>query len=277
MKLLFVVMLLCLPLNAQHRSAGFDLAERERAFSAASDSLGVKESFLLFLSDDCTMLDPRPVNGKTLYESKPAGTSHLTWFPLYVEVSASGNFGISTGPWEFRRSKTDTALAFGHYFSVWEKDADGVWKVIFDNGISHPRIEKIVEERNYFQRAGKKSVPASGGGMQEMERRFQEAVRDLGIINAYQKHASPNLRLYRNGSFPSKTPSDAAALIQRSLQPNTFTPLRFRTAESDDIGFTYGYAVSSEKDSASFMRVWHRDGDAGEWTIIVDMLEPFAK
>jgi ketosteroid isomerase-like protein len=65
----------------------------------------------------------------------PART--LAWQPLLVEVSKSGDLGYSIGSYEAR--KTDASgthvVGTGKYMTVWRRQKDGSWKVVFDSGV----------------------------------------------------------------------------------------------------------------------------------------------
>jgi ketosteroid isomerase-like protein len=65
----------------------------------------------------------------------PART--LAWQPLLVEVSKSGDLGYSIGSYELK--KTDASgtqvIGTGKYMTVWRKQKDGSWKVVFDTGV----------------------------------------------------------------------------------------------------------------------------------------------
>lgn len=53
----------------------------------------------------------------------------FSWEPEQVEVLESGSLGISSGP--VRDPKGEQ---IGTFQSIWRKDADGRWRVIFDKG-----------------------------------------------------------------------------------------------------------------------------------------------
>ena len=53
----------------------------------------------------------------------------LSWGPDVVEVLASGALALSSGP--VLRPNGEQS---GRFNSVWRKEADGVWRVIFDKG-----------------------------------------------------------------------------------------------------------------------------------------------
>ncbi len=63
---------------------------------------------------------------RELFEGKKAPFS---WEPERVEVLDSGTLGYSSGPVRDPQGKT-----IGTYNSVWRREADGTWKIIFDCG-----------------------------------------------------------------------------------------------------------------------------------------------
>lgn len=58
------------------------------------------------------------------------------WRPEIVELSADGTLGLSRGPWTLRgRDAQGRPLErSGTFTSVWRRQADGSWRVIFDAG-----------------------------------------------------------------------------------------------------------------------------------------------
>ena len=63
---------------------------------------------------------------KPLFENKAAPFS---WDPETVEVLASGTLAISSGPVK-RPDGTQT----GTFNSIWRREPDGQWRVVFDKG-----------------------------------------------------------------------------------------------------------------------------------------------
>ena len=63
---------------------------------------------------------------------------YFEWHPEVVELSADGNLGLSRGPWVIRTKDKDgkEIEIKGLYNSVWQRQADGSWRIIFDAGCS---------------------------------------------------------------------------------------------------------------------------------------------
>jgi len=64
--------------------------------------------------------------------------AELTWSPELVELSGDGTLGLTRGPWTYRGKGADGALVeqSGVFNSVWRRQADGSWKIVFDAGCS---------------------------------------------------------------------------------------------------------------------------------------------
>jgi ketosteroid isomerase-like protein len=224
------------------------------------------------------MFNPSPVNGKDLYKNRKPNAAHLTWFPTFVEVAASGDFGISTGPWEFRKTKSDTPVAYGHFFSVWKKQTDGTWKVAFDNGISYSKAIKRTEPEHVKMLSSVKTKAGISGqsltDLMDTERKFIKSFNDKGMIASYSQFAADNMRVYRNGNFPSQQKREALELLKKQGEQKDFSPMETQIASTGELGYTYGISVDANNDSSSYIRVWRKDK---EWKIAVDMLAPFKK
>lgn len=70
---------------------------------------------------------------------EPDGPS-LSWTPIKGEVLATGDIGWTTGQSVFRQKGPDgkTTERHGRYLTVWRKQADGRWQVVFDTGSNMP-------------------------------------------------------------------------------------------------------------------------------------------
>jgi len=120
-------------------SALDSLVQAEKAFSAQSVDEGMKSAFLANLADDGIIFRPGPINGRSSWVARQSPPGTLIWEPAYVEVSALGDIGISTGPWEYRPARDSAAVAFGNFVSVWVRGEKTPWKVAVDLGVSHEK------------------------------------------------------------------------------------------------------------------------------------------
>jgi ketosteroid isomerase-like protein len=106
----------------------------ERAFAKTMADRDHK-AFLSFLSDEAIffgqtgpMRGPQKIGDawKRFYD---AAKAPFSWEPETVEVLESGTLALSTGPVYDPDHKR-----IGTFSSIWRKEANGKWKIIFDKG-----------------------------------------------------------------------------------------------------------------------------------------------
>lgn len=134
--------------SAQLPASVKTLVEAERAFAAAATAKGQRDAFLEYLADDSLLFRPGPVPGKMFYRTRPVPPGQLSWGPVFADASLAGDYGVSTGPFEFRKDpkQTDPPNGYGHFVSIWKKQRDGAWKVEVDLGVSHDKFPKAVAD-----------------------------------------------------------------------------------------------------------------------------------
>src|SRR5580698_3275208 len=112
-----------------------DLQQTVQAEYAFSDSAkrSVRDAFLAYLAPDSLVLEPTPTPGRSFYEAAKPNNNKLEWYPS--AAAASGGLGFTTGPWVYTGSEEQHA--YGHFVSVWRRQEDCRWLVVFDGGISH--------------------------------------------------------------------------------------------------------------------------------------------
>jgi ketosteroid isomerase-like protein len=125
-------------------SAEDELMQADRAFDAATAKQGLN-GLLGFIADDMTTIRPNEpiVRGKDAFGAgwkNLLSTPGLTirWKPDLAAVSRSGDLGYTVGAYEVTRTD-DAGLPHlsgsGKYITIWRKQTDGSWKVVFDSGV----------------------------------------------------------------------------------------------------------------------------------------------
>lgn len=67
----------------------------------------------------------------------------IRWAPDSVEVLQSGDLALSQGPYEIRTTGPDgkETMTAGRFMSVWQRQEDGAWLVVFDGGTPAVPVE----------------------------------------------------------------------------------------------------------------------------------------
>jgi ketosteroid isomerase-like protein len=111
-----------------------EVRDAERAFAKTMADRDVA-AFATFLADEAVFFGPQgAIRGKVavvaawkpFYEGAPAPFS---WEPQIVEVLDSGALALSSGP-----VKDPQGNVVGTFNSIWRREADGRWRVVFDKG-----------------------------------------------------------------------------------------------------------------------------------------------
>ena len=107
---------------------------REQAFAKtmADRDLAAFTSFLspdaVFVSPGSASRGPKEIAAAwQRFFDGPAAP--FSWRPETVEVIASGTLALSSGP-----VFDPKGIRIGTFNSVWRREADGVWRIVFDNG-----------------------------------------------------------------------------------------------------------------------------------------------
>lgn len=121
------------------------LRQAEIDFAAAVAD-GDLEAFSAFIDEGATFVGGSSHRGKAaILEAWSVFFSQdpplLTWAPDTSEVTPDGEIGMSSGPYRtmMASAEGEPVLGEGRFFSVWRRQDDGSWKIIFDRGSDpHP-------------------------------------------------------------------------------------------------------------------------------------------
>lgn len=263
------------------------LVEAERAFSRTSVEKGMREAFLKFFANDGINFQPHPVKTREALLSSPAPSGPppitLSWEPVYADISTSGDFGYTLGPFTITdQTPENRPPAYGVYFSVWEKDWAGNWKVAIDAGIRTPGQWLDTANTSGFRGApivATKPYPDSALGdsmLRAADRAFLEDVNAVGITEAYRHRYVGRTRVHRNGFYPFIN-SDSLAAYLANVAFMTWEPIGSSMATSGEIGYTYGSyeqrGKKGEVEKGYYVRVW-RLGRDNTWKVVLDTTHP---
>ena len=131
-KTAFVLLIALLTAGSLFADAAADVKKTETAFAQAfADRDAAK--FFSFVADDAVFIGGRRTQqGKAQVievwsKYLATKTAPFKWHPETVVANASGTLAVSSGP-----VFDDSGAQTGSFSSVWQKQADGSWKVIFD-------------------------------------------------------------------------------------------------------------------------------------------------
>jgi ketosteroid isomerase-like protein len=266
------------------------LVDAERAFARTSKEQGTRPAFLAFIAEDGILFRPTATNGKKWMEQNPLPPSEkrplLAWQPAFADIAQAGDMGYTFGPWEYKEDiKDEKPVGYGHFATVWKRQADGSWRFVIDHGISHPQPQSSTPLQlpaNYKQKSWKPSKPdieSTRSGLLDWDRRFSNASLAHGPVKAFIDYSSANVRLFRTGAYPF-TGVTGITQVLGPKNPSSIT-LRWEPAggdvsQSEDLGYTYGtYSISANSEpqkpveSGNYMRVWKKE--KGVWKVVLDV------
>jgi ketosteroid isomerase-like protein len=260
-----------MPESSPRAAAPAELAAAESAFAAQSVREGMRAAFLAWLAPDATLYRGGPVNGPAAIAANPDPPIVLDWRPAFVEVAASGELGLSTGPWKIT-SRVDPGAPprFGQFVSVWKRAPQGEWRVHVDLGIAHadPALAEAPLRANVTP-AVANGDPAATIAAAEAD--FAQRAGNAGNAAAYAHWLSTGTRLYREGRAPFLGRQAALASPAASDDRLAWTVERHETSRSGDLGYAMGrYGVAGGPPAGHFVRVWRRE--ATGWRIALDVV-----
>jgi len=233
------------PASAQTPLAA--MIEQEQAFAKVAGEKGVRDAFLEFLADESLVFTPGPAPGKLFYKNRPALPIKLSWAPEFADMSAAGDLGYTSGPYEISKTAADPPSSYGHFNSLWRLQKDGSWKVEVDLGVPHdkPKVSvadvKSVESPKDNAPAPKDPKPTDAlqTELTTLDTQLAAKVEAVGAEKAYLEVAADSIRLFRSDNLPALGKAAAAKLAAQS-GTQSWKPALARVAKSGDLGYSSG-------------------------------------
>jgi hypothetical protein len=256
------------------------LVDAELAFARMGLARGVREAFLANFADDGIVFEPAPVKLREAWRARPTPADPLAikleWAPAQAGISRSHDMGYTTGPSTL--TLPGQPPRHGVFFSVWQRNGTGPWRVVLDAGTSTPSAVD-------FAALGAAPRPQfKGRGRLSMERRKlldREANRALGsrgfTPNGYARLVADDARLHRDDALPVATRSSVGKAAAASFTRVSWKPIDARVSAAADMAFTYGNYRETDRSGqvrdGYYAHLWLRDAQ-GTWQLAYDVVLP---
>lgn len=253
----------------------------ERAFVQLAAERGFRDSFFHYFAPDGIAFGPHPFRTRVALARQPSapGPMGAIWAPVTGDISQAGDLGWNVGPVLYlARPELNRPERHGLFFSVWEKQADGSWRVVLDLGSDTPGPAAPLDApyRTSWRPGDRKAVPDddADAGLLAAERALLADMGD-GVGSAYLGRFADDVRVHRPGVMPISGRPALAAWAAGQTQTLAGEVLLARAARSGDLGYAYGsfQEIGGQAEAGYFARVWKR-APSGSWRIVMDTVSP---
>ena len=246
-----------------------EVISAERAFAAETRERGFKPGFLAWVADDGFVFRTGPVPARADIEAQPDAlpdTPPLHWWPLFAGVANSGDLGFTTGG----------ATIPVRYFTVWQRQADGRWRWVYDGGSGQSAPLPGGEGSDVLR------LPAATAQAGSPERALAEIApleAELAAL-AEDDAAGARLRFLAEDGLVAGSPQHArpgrhGQVEELARQParQRLRPLGGVASNAGDLAFTWGetrWALGDTPRWGHYARIWQNRREG--WRLVADIL-----
>ena len=264
------------------------LAAAERSFAAETVKIGFRDGFIKYFADDGIGFAPQPQRTREELQKSPAPTGRrkviFNWAPMFGDISQAGDLGYTTGPVLYTDvTENPRPPRHGLYFSVWQKQADGSWKVVVDMGVGVPQavapIETAFTPANRTEGARKMMAgKVSGPDYLDVDGALTTAIGKNGMAAAYDAFLEMQFRVHRSGQMPITSKDSLHAYFVKEAKAYSYKTIGGKIASSKDLAFTYGsfQNAGSSEVAGYYVHVWRKD-DRSRWRLVADIVNELPK
>lgn len=143
--------------NSPNNASPGKIVAAELAFARMAREKGQWTAFREFATEDAVMFVPEPVNARDWLAKQKDPAQAVQWQPHQVWMSCDGSMAVTKGAWQ----RPDGS--FGYFTTVWERQQDGEYKWVLDQGDVLP--EPLVEPDIVQSTVADCGDPESGDGL----------------------------------------------------------------------------------------------------------------
>lgn len=284
--ILLLLLVFTFPVFAQKpdsTSALASMLNAERGFAQASVMHGRNAAFVEnFAEESVIFTDKWITNARQFWKERKENAVVLKWEPEFMDIAASRDFGVSTGPWEAQEYRPNTArIGTGYFLTVWKKNSSGTWQVILDAGSSTPP-PTVTDHKISFPAGADKpvknakvlNVKSVCDELKEREKQMLTSWKTNPVPATYASFLAQGSRIQYNLKLPTTNKDTINVMLARVKKTLTWKSEGSEAATSGDMGFTYGYFETLEarvKEEGHYVRIWKKT-EEGKWEIHIEMM-----
>lgn len=258
------------PIAANAQTTALDeVIAAERAFAADTRERGFKQGFLASVAPDGFVLQPGPTPARpgleAMPDARPSGPP-LYWWPQFAGVANSGDLGFTTGG----------ATIPVRYFTVWQRQADGSWRWLYDGG---PRLQAPLAGSDTDPVVRLPAATASAGSAETAIAEVRPLETELAAAAA-EDAAAARLRFLAEdglagGSPTASLPGREQQTAELARQParQALRLLGAVASRAGDMVFSWGesrWTRDGQGRWGHYARIWQKRQEG--WRIVADML-----
>jgi len=253
--------------NFSFAQSGQEVASAELAFANTAKTKSTKAAFLQYMDSSAVVFDKGNIyNGIQHWNKQEESSSKLLWHPSFFAMSASGDLGFTTGPWEYRASMEDSVAASGQYTTIWAKNKNSEWKFLVDMGVYYsPSLfhQQSLQEFNTF-------IPAKEPvDILSVEHKFIRKFSENGPA-AYKDFLTENSWLNTDRKQPLQTTATVLSALAALPAKMIFTPVAGGVSAARDMAYVYGI-IQYESKKENYLRIWVNT--ATGWKILLQVIK----
>jgi hypothetical protein len=248
------------------------LVDAEKAFASFTTANTVKEGFLKYMdSTGVIFRQGKAVNAWEAYRQQQTGPAILSWEPAFAIISASGDFGVTTGPYERRSgSLQDTIVARGSFSSVWQINKQGLWKNLADLGTSYKKTYPVIKQVQQIELPVGTAAPSvSFEEVLTLDKKFNTALAEKN--NAALSQWLPlDSWLNMEGEIPVVGDKLIANILAHIPATVLFETETGNISAAGDMAYIYGSVTNANK-KENYLRVWIKRNN--KWQVILQTIK----
>lgn len=266
---LFLFVFFSMSLSAQTGIEG--LINAEKSFASFTAANSIQAGFIKFMdSTGLIFRQGKALNARKVYQQQKPGPAILSWAPDFAAISATGDMGVTMGPYELRPgSLKDTPVARGYFTSIWQLDANHEWKNLADLGTTCSTAALPVKEVKTISLPEKTTPDYSMAVILSMDNLLNKAIEDKNKSD-WIPLLTANSRLNLDNEKPlvgEKAWTNALLASPAKLLLNV---IGGGFSSGKDFAYTYGTVLNGER-KENYLRAWIYQKK--EWKLILQTLK----
>jgi ketosteroid isomerase-like protein len=260
------------------RAALEEMVKSEYAFADQAQN-SEAAAFLKYLAEDSWVLNPDLQPGRATYQAAKDGKSKLEWYPTIGDVAPGGDLGFTTGPWVLIPAGKE-ARRYGHFLTIWKRDAQCQWHIEIDGGVSNSPPASVEPKLRADLAPITPARPPSAkllaeNAVSRAVADFQAVAQEDGFAAALRTYGGNNdFLFFTDEQSPTGIGAAAAYFDIHGIVGSWKEEARGQSADST-LMYSVGELTDDKRRAAHvYVEIWQYDPKVANWGLRVLLINP---